>query len=668
MTTATATEVEQAYLAYFGRPADLGGMNYWLGKSVAEMDAGFAASQEYANLYSGMTNDQRVEQVYQNLFGRPSDPAGKAYWVNQLNTGQATIGTLVSTMEANALGVDVGTINNRLTFAINFTASLTPAQDAGYSGTVSANAARAAVSEVTYTDASLATARANMALDITAVDLGESPATLAAANAAAAAAAAAAAIAAAGGAAAVSAVATGASATFTLTTGIDKFTGGTGNDIFNGTWWDGAAISTFNPGDVLIGGGGTDTLNITTASPGAMKLTGANWNAGDSGFTTLNITNTGNGAITFTSGANFDAAFSTGHLNLTTKIDGNAAMTIDLTGAGVPADAYAGTATIISTVIGNGAQTITAGSGLSTVVAATHDGATTVNGTGLTSVQITSDAGGTNAQTVGNVGSTAHLATIDVTQNGAGAQVVTSTDGGAVTIDATIASGGSGAQTITATSSSAATVNATDNGAVAEAQTIVTGAGTDIISMLGSNLANTVSITGGAGADTITLVASHTGIDTIYYTANNQGGAALTIAAGGALAAGDTVANFVLAKDIVDVHGVSAQVHTAFAGTLLNAWNFATDNVFIDTATTLAGAAATVANVSALIGTVTTAAATDTGFVAIQTNAATNVWDILQVVSASGAHAATALATTDTISLVGQVTTTGALTTANFHA
>ena len=663
MTTATATEVEQAYLAYFGRPADLGGMNYWLGKSVAEMDAGFAASQEYANLYSGMTNDQRVEQVYQNLFGRPSDPAGKAYWVNQLNTGQATIGTLVSTMEANALGVDVGTINNRLTFAINFTASLTPAQDAGYSGTVSANAARAAVSEVTYTDASLATARANMALDITAVDLGETPATLAAANAAAAAAAAAAAIAAAGGAAAVSAVATGASATFTLTTGIDKFTGGTGNDIFNGTWWDGAGISTFNPGDVLIGGGGTDTLNITTASAGAMTLTGANWNAGDSGFTTLNITNTGNGAITLDSGANFDAAFSTGHLNLTTKIDGNAAMTIDLA-----TSPYTGTATIISTVIGNGAQTITTGAGLSTVVAATHDGATTVNGTGLTSVQITSDAGGTNAQTVGSVGLTDYLATIDVTQYGAGAQAVTSTDSSAVTINAIIETGGSGAQTITAMNSSGAIVNATDNGTSIDAQTIVTGGGADTITMLGSNLANTVSITGGAGADTITLVALHTGIDTIHYTANNQGGAALTITAGGTLAAGDTVANFVLAKDIVDVSGVTAQVHTAFAGTLLNAWNFATDNVFIDTATTLAGAAATVANVSALIGTVTTAIATDTGFVAIQTGAATNVWDILQVVSASGAHAATALATTDTISLVGQVTTTGALTTANFHA
>ena len=74
-------DVEKTYLAYFGRPADTDGMNYWMTKDVATMDAGFAASPEYATLYNGMTNDQRVEQVYQNLLGRASDPAGKAYWL-----------------------------------------------------------------------------------------------------------------------------------------------------------------------------------------------------------------------------------------------------------------------------------------------------------------------------------------------------------------------------------------------------------------------------------------------------------------------------------------------------------------------------------------------------------------------------------------------------------
>ncbi len=43
--TISATQVQEAYLAYFGRPADAGGLAYWQTQSdVSTMDAGFAAS------------------------------------------------------------------------------------------------------------------------------------------------------------------------------------------------------------------------------------------------------------------------------------------------------------------------------------------------------------------------------------------------------------------------------------------------------------------------------------------------------------------------------------------------------------------------------------------------------------------------------------------------
>ncbi|EQD59989.1 hypothetical protein B1A_10324 [mine drainage metagenome] len=51
----TANQVQQAYLAYFGRPADVIGLNYWEGQSQAAMTAGFAASPEFANMYAGMS-------------------------------------------------------------------------------------------------------------------------------------------------------------------------------------------------------------------------------------------------------------------------------------------------------------------------------------------------------------------------------------------------------------------------------------------------------------------------------------------------------------------------------------------------------------------------------------------------------------------------------------
>jgi len=50
--------------------------------------------------------------------------------------------------------------------------------------------------------------------------------------------------------------------TFTLTTSVDSFSGTTNNDTFSGLV---GASGTFTVGDNLIGGGGTDTLNITDA-------------------------------------------------------------------------------------------------------------------------------------------------------------------------------------------------------------------------------------------------------------------------------------------------------------------------------------------------------------------------------------------------------------------
>ncbi|NBV88838.1 MAG: hypothetical protein EBR88_04905, partial [Betaproteobacteria bacterium] len=51
------------------------------------------------------------------------------------------------------------------------------------------------------------------------------------------------------------------SQTFTLTTGVDNFTGGAGNDVFNAA--PGASnANTFTALDLLDGGTGTDTLNL----------------------------------------------------------------------------------------------------------------------------------------------------------------------------------------------------------------------------------------------------------------------------------------------------------------------------------------------------------------------------------------------------------------------
>lgn len=219
----SANDVQKAYLAYFGRPADPVGLAYWMTSDAATMKAGFAASAEYAEMYANMTSTQRVAQVYTNLLGRDADPAGLIYWANELAAGRETVSSLVDSMQANALGEDITTINNRVTYATAFTDALdTTAEIVGYNGSAAASAARAAVLPVT-TDASLTTAQTALATSVATV------------------------------------TATGTSSagtTYTLTTNIDNFTGTAGNDTFIG---DAATLSN---ADQINGGAGADTLKM----------------------------------------------------------------------------------------------------------------------------------------------------------------------------------------------------------------------------------------------------------------------------------------------------------------------------------------------------------------------------------------------------------------------
>lgn len=76
------------------------------------------------------------------------------------------------------------------------------------------------------------------------------------------------------------------STVFALTTGIDTPTGTAANETFTGAY-DGASTSTFNVTDVLTGGDGTDTLNITATDDAAVTLSAALV----SGIETINIRN-----------------------------------------------------------------------------------------------------------------------------------------------------------------------------------------------------------------------------------------------------------------------------------------------------------------------------------------------------------------------------------------
>jgi hypothetical protein len=102
--------IVRLYDAILGRPAEAWGYGYWrqrmafdrLGLSrVADI---MARSPEFAATYGSLTDQQLVEQVYLNLLGRAGDPAGVAFWVDQLASGR-TRGSVVARIAISAENV-----------------------------------------------------------------------------------------------------------------------------------------------------------------------------------------------------------------------------------------------------------------------------------------------------------------------------------------------------------------------------------------------------------------------------------------------------------------------------------------------------------------------------------------------------------------------------------
>jgi hypothetical protein len=84
--------VDGLYRDVLGRPADDDGRRYWVdaiagGLRLERVGVYFYGSAEYVAA-SGST-ERYVDRLYQALLDRPSDPAGRRYWVDLLTTGRA---------------------------------------------------------------------------------------------------------------------------------------------------------------------------------------------------------------------------------------------------------------------------------------------------------------------------------------------------------------------------------------------------------------------------------------------------------------------------------------------------------------------------------------------------------------------------------------------------
>lgn len=122
--------VQDAYVAYYGRPGDPGGVDYWTQRLIAEGGAletiinAFATSAEFNLRYAGLSNIELVTKVYQQTLGRDPEQTGLNYYVDRLTARTSTLGTIALNVLDGALFDDATVVANRLHVADYYTAKV----------------------------------------------------------------------------------------------------------------------------------------------------------------------------------------------------------------------------------------------------------------------------------------------------------------------------------------------------------------------------------------------------------------------------------------------------------------------------------------------------------------------------------------------------------------
>ncbi|WP_312223789.1 Ig-like domain-containing protein, partial [Rhizobium rhizoryzae] len=153
------TSIQGIYLSLFGRPADPSGLAYFsnITKDGRDLSAigNLAGTAEYQVRFSGMTNEQVVNSIYESLFGRPGEAEGIGYWVKQIQAGRFTINNIAIAILDGAQGSDLATVNAKISAANLFTARLDlPSEVSAYIGSGAATIAREFISTINKDNAS----------------------------------------------------------------------------------------------------------------------------------------------------------------------------------------------------------------------------------------------------------------------------------------------------------------------------------------------------------------------------------------------------------------------------------------------------------------------------------------------------------------------------------
>lgn len=460
---AITAEIQALYIAYFNRPADPIGLNFWVNAAnaaggTAAVANAFSASAEYKDTYAGKSYVEIVDSLYVNLFGRHAEADGLIFWSTELQTGRLNVGNIAVAIQGGAQNADKIAVESKVAAATAFTTNVasTGSSIVGYVGAAANQVARDWLSTVTD-PTSLASAITETALDAVAANV------IAAHDAT-----------------------TNVGSSFATTASTDTLLGTSMNDTFNVGVTD-VPATTLNALDSIDGGAGIDTLNVENTG-GVNVLTGTIKNIEVINFKGAGNVN-GNTAIAAPTGSTA--------INFVSTADTAVALT-GLTKQSIGLNAVADTTVVTAGYAASQTSAAVAATGLV--------GSATVNltGTGLTSVAISIDGTATGKSlTVDG----ATLTSATVVASAASTVALTGAALAAVTVS------GKGAVDLAGTSADLATLTATaavggvtyDNTGSTTAFTANTGAGDDTLTLVGAQIA---AISTGVGDDTVTVATS----------------------------------------------------------------------------------------------------------------------------------------------------------------
>jgi hypothetical protein len=159
MSTTYDSTVNAFYVAFYGRPADPAGLAYWsqqlaqAGGDFSAIKDAFANSQEATVRFSSTTAADRVTEIYQQLFNRAPDAGGLSYWVDAVSKGHASMADVAIYVLQGALGSDASLVDLRQKAAAEFTSHVA-ATGTSYDGYQAIQAGQLLVKSVNSTTTS----------------------------------------------------------------------------------------------------------------------------------------------------------------------------------------------------------------------------------------------------------------------------------------------------------------------------------------------------------------------------------------------------------------------------------------------------------------------------------------------------------------------------------